>query len=106
MLKQTVYMDTTELSERRADRSHQPITVPFFFCSLRLWPVVFMVLQNGAKRILDFVDLQDTKPVLVASIGLWVAAASDDLLPRDNVVYRDLDDVFRTVLDVGENRKV
>lgn len=64
-----------------------------------------MPLKNGAEWNLDSVDLKDGEPNVFTSVGLPVEGANGDILPCDNVVPKSLEDVFRTALDVGHDRR-
>lgn len=65
-----------------------------------------MLLRNGAKRILDFIDLQDGELDFFPSVDLQFERANGDLFSCDVVVDRNLEDVFETALDVPNDRKV
>lgn len=86
MLKQTVDISTIELSRGKAGRSNQLSTVVVLVRSCRVQGVVFLLPENGAKYHLDLGHLEDGKPNLLASVGLWVERANGSLPPRSIVV--------------------
>lgn len=63
-----------------------------------LLQIILMLLQNVAKRTLDFIDLDFGKPNLLSSARLRVSRADDDPLPSRIVVEWGLKDVFSTHL--------
>lgn len=63
-------------------------------------------MRNSAKRILDFVDLRDGELSFFTPVGLRLERANSVILSCHIVVRRSLDDVFRTALDVGQDRSV
>lgn len=65
-----------------------------------------MLLQNGAKHILDFLDLEDCELAFFVSVGLRVKKASNDLLLCDILGHTNLDDVFGIAVDVGDDKRM
>lgn len=65
-----------------------------------------MLLQNGAKQIMDLVDLEDETPNFLLSVSLQVRTASGGLVWCDISVDRNLGEVFATARDVGRHKGV
>lgn len=65
-----------------------------------------MVLRNGARITLAFVDLEDGESTFLASVRLRVEKLNDELLPYEIFVERNLEDVFEIALGVGHDRRV
>lgn len=106
MLKQTVKVDSNDLSGRGVGHSHQYSAVLVLSRLQKLQQVVLMLLKNATKQILDLGDLKDGEPDFLASPGLRVKRANGDLISCDIVVHRNFDDVDGTALDVNHDRKV
>lgn len=65
-----------------------------------------MPLQNRAKRVLHFADLQAGESSFLSSADPLVGKASSELLFRDIIVHRNLSEVFETALNVGHDRRL
>lgn len=76
ILKLAVVADSTLLSGREARQDDQPDTLLVPLCSQRLQQVVVMLLQNGARWILDFVKLEDGEANFLASVDVRVKRAN------------------------------
>lgn len=65
-----------------------------------------MLLQNWVERVLNFADLGDGEPNYLAFVDPQIGWANGDLLSRDVVVDKSLDDFSETALDAGHEREV
>lgn len=65
-----------------------------------------MLLQNGGKRVLDTVDLEDSRPDFPPPVRPPVQRASENLSSCVIVARSNLNDAFRTALDVGHLRSM
>lgn len=95
VLERTVDAEKTELSERRAGRSHQSATILVFIGSQRLQQLAFMSLRDDGERTLSVVDPERDQPETLTFLALRAEVESCYLVSNRVVVDRDLDDFFR-----------
>lgn len=65
-----------------------------------------MLLQDGVKRILGFIDLKDSEPSVFRTVSLQIKGVNGDLVLRDIFLGKSFDDVLRTIVHVRYYRKV
>lgn len=65
-----------------------------------------MLLQNGSRRTLDLVDIEEGEPSTLESVGLRVERANGNHLTHKIIVDRNLNEVSGTVFDVSHDRRV
>lgn len=66
---------------------------------------VLVLLRNGAKRSVNFVELEHGELSFLASVRLWIKRAIEGFFACNNDVKRDLHGVFETAFEVGHDRK-
>lgn len=106
LIKGKVDVNSTEFSGREISHSHQSSAVLVLARSKRVQKVDLVLLRSDAKRNLDFVNLEDGEPELLASLRLRVRRENGDLLPRDVTVDGNPDDVLETLLDAAHGRRL
>lgn len=65
-----------------------------------------MLLQNGAERTRNFVDLKDDEQNFLASVGVRKEKASGDLFLCSICLSRNFDNILGTAPDLGHDRRL